>query len=230
MCVYACVCTYVCVCVCVRVARLCILASRFWQRWATIRRGRFGRYLRARLLWPAKDTRTLCRTAPSIHRKCSHTLCTLSLTLRFSQKTQNTSVLVSYLHYAKFDLELTVRTCSGTKLATVSGDTTVKIWDLSKTACVHTFTDHPQTGEWRKMCGIVFCQYCICWLVMIEMQRRVCCRAVWSCSWHSCGNFLATASQDSTCKVWDLNRCEPQATDLLALTRPHRHTYKSKLF
>ena len=35
----------------------------------------------------------------------------------------------------------------GTKLATVSGDTTVKIWDLSKTTCMHTFMDHPQTGE-----------------------------------------------------------------------------------
>lgn len=30
----------------------------------------------------------------------------------------------------------------GTKLATSSGDTTVKIWDFSKAKCTQTFTDH----------------------------------------------------------------------------------------
>ena len=35
---------------------------------------------------------------------------------------------------------------SGTKLATSSGDTTVKIWDFSKAECVHTFTDHTHPG------------------------------------------------------------------------------------
>ena len=32
--------------------------------------------------------------------------------------------------------------------------------------------------------------------------------AVWSCSWHSSGDFLATCSMDNTAKVWDLNRLE----------------------
>lgn len=26
------------------------------------------------------------------------------------------------------------------------------------------------------------------------------------CSWHSCGDFVASASMDETSKVWDLNR------------------------
>lgn len=29
---------------------------------------------------------------------------------------------------------------------------------------------------------------------------------VWSCSWHFCGDFLATCSMDNTSKIWDLNR------------------------
>ncbi|KAF7243731.1 Sperm-associated antigen 16 protein [Varanus komodoensis] len=29
--------------------------------------------------------------------------------------------------------------------------------------------------------------------------------AVWDCSWHSCGHFVASASMDKTSKVWDLN-------------------------
>lgn len=35
---------------------------------------------------------------------------------------------------------------SGAKLATASGDTTVKIWDFSKAECVHTFMDHTHAG------------------------------------------------------------------------------------
>ena len=35
----------------------------------------------------------------------------------------------------------------GSKLATSSGDTTVKIWDFSKAECVHTFTDHTHAGK-----------------------------------------------------------------------------------
>lgn len=35
---------------------------------------------------------------------------------------------------------------SGSKLATSSGDTTVKVWDFSKAECVHTFTDHTHAG------------------------------------------------------------------------------------
>ena len=30
--------------------------------------------------------------------------------------------------------------------------------------------------------------------------------AVWGCSWHSCGDFLATSSMDCTGKIWDVNR------------------------
>ena len=42
--------------------------------------------------------------------------------------------------------------CSGTKLATSSGDTTVKIWDFSKAECVHTFTDHTHAGKLAELC------------------------------------------------------------------------------
>jgi len=59
-------------------------------------------------------------------------------------------------------------------LVTSSGDTTVRIWDLSKEGCVLTFKGHAQ--------------------------------AVWDCSWHSCGDFVASASKDSTSKIWDVNR------------------------
>jgi sperm-associated antigen 16 protein len=31
-------------------------------------------------------------------------------------------------------------------------------------------------------------------------------QAVWSVSFHSCGNFVVSASKDNTAKVWDLNR------------------------
>ncbi|CAF5223279.1 unnamed protein product, partial [Rotaria magnacalcarata] len=31
---------------------------------------------------------------------------------------------------------------SGNKMATCSGDTTIKIWDFSQKKCVHTFTNH----------------------------------------------------------------------------------------
>jgi WD40 repeat protein len=30
--------------------------------------------------------------------------------------------------------------------------------------------------------------------------------AVWAVNWHSCGDFLLSASKDKTCKIWDLNR------------------------
>ena len=63
---------------------------------------------------------------------------------------------------------------SGARLATSSGDGTVKIWDFSKAECILTFTDHTH--------------------------------AVWGCSWHSCGDFLASCSMDNTSKVWDVNR------------------------
>ena len=32
--------------------------------------------------------------------------------------------------------------------------------------------------------------------------------AVWACSWHSSGDFLATCSMDNTAKIWDLNRSD----------------------
>ena len=62
----------------------------------------------------------------------------------------------------------------GARLATSSGDGTVKIWDFSKAECVLTFTDHTH--------------------------------AVWGCTWHSCGDFLASCSMDNTSKIWDVNR------------------------
>jgi len=30
--------------------------------------------------------------------------------------------------------------------------------------------------------------------------------AVWGCSYHTCGSFLATCSMDKTAKLWDLGR------------------------
>lgn len=37
--------------------------------------------------------------------------------------------------------------CSGSSLATTSGDTTVKIWNFSQPGCTHTFTDHTLAGN-----------------------------------------------------------------------------------
>lgn len=31
-------------------------------------------------------------------------------------------------------------------------------------------------------------------------------QGVWDVSWHSCGDFLVSASRDNTAKIWDLNR------------------------
>lgn len=69
-----------------------------------------------------------------------------------------------------------IKSCShsGGRLATASGDSTVKIWDFTKAQCILTFTDHTH--------------------------------AVWGCSWHSCGDFLATCSMDCSGRIWDLNR------------------------
>uniref|UniRef100_A0A8C0U6B6 Uncharacterized protein n=1 Tax=Cyanistes caeruleus TaxID=156563 RepID=A0A8C0U6B6_CYACU len=65
------------------------------------------------------------------------------------------------------------RALSGTQLVTSSGDTTVRIWDLSRRGCILTLRGHS--------------------------------RAVRACSWHSCGDFVASASMDGTSKVWDVN-------------------------
>jgi WD40 repeat protein len=36
---------------------------------------------------------------------------------------------------------------TGNKMATCSGDTTIKIWDFSQKKCVHTFTNHLLPGK-----------------------------------------------------------------------------------
>ena len=36
---------------------------------------------------------------------------------------------------------------SGAKLATASGDTTVKVWDFARAECEHTFTEHKHAGQ-----------------------------------------------------------------------------------
>lgn len=41
-------------------------------------------------------------------------------------------------------------------------------------------------------------------------------RAVWDCSWHSCGDFVASASVDNTSKIWDVNRYGVTGDSLLA--------------
>ena len=93
----------------------------------------------------------------------------------------------------------------GAKLATTSGDTTVKIWDFKKSECVHTFTEHTHAGTSSNYPFPNFSNE-------IDKMRRYVRKdlllffAVWGCSWHSCGHFLATASMDNTSKVWDLNR------------------------
>ena len=40
--------------------------------------------------------------------------------------------------------------CSGVQLATVSGDTTTKIWDFARAECIHTFTDHQKPGIYHR--------------------------------------------------------------------------------
>ena len=55
----------------------------------------------------------------------------------------------------------------GSKLATSSGDTTVKVWDFSKAECVHTFTDHTHAGRLTTLtvyCELIFiCKYKFSW-------------------------------------------------------------------
>ena len=66
---------------------------------------------------------------------------------------------------------------SGARLATVSGDTTVKLWDFSKAECVQTFTEHTHAGKTRTSAHIytdtcqlrAFCSLCIVSLYNIMM-------------------------------------------------------------
>jgi len=34
---------------------------------------------------------------------------------------------------------------------TVSGDTTVKLWDFAKAECIHTFLEHQKAGEYTNL-------------------------------------------------------------------------------
>lgn len=52
-----------------------------------------------------------------------------------------------------------------------------------------------------------------CTVRLWDLSRRGCiltlrghARAVRGCSWHSCGDFVASASADGTGKIWDVNR------------------------
>jgi WD40 repeat protein len=76
-------------------------------------------------------------------------------------------------------------------MATCSGDTTIKIWDFSQKKCVHTFTNHLLPGK-------IF--------YSIFRKKEILLILVWSVNFHSCGDFIASASQDKTVRLWDLNR------------------------
>ena len=76
-------------------------------------------------------------------------------------------------------------------MVTCSGDSTIKMWDFSQKKCVHTFTNHLLPGEFG-------------FLVLKENKFDFC--LVWSVNFHSCGDFITSASQDKTVRLWDLNR------------------------
>lgn len=40
----------------------------------------------------------------------------------------------------------------------------------------------------------------------LSSSRVSCCVVVWGCTWHSCGDFVASCSMDNSSKIWDLNR------------------------
>ena len=81
--------------------------------------------------------------------------------------------------------------CSGHLLATTSGDGSVKLWDFSRACCSLTLSDHTQPGTVQGGCEV--------WGVVMPS-------AVWQCSWHWNGQFLASGGMDHCCKLWDTVR------------------------
>ena len=71
-------------------------------------------------------------------------------------------------------------------MATCSGDTTIKIWDFSQKKCIHTFTNHLLPG--RRFPSIFSNDDNLFFVV-------------WSVHFHSCGDFIASASQDKTVSI-----------------------------
>ena len=79
-------------------------------------------------------------------------------------------------------------------MATCSGDTTIKIWDFSQKKCVHTFANHLLPGKRISTKKIT--------------RNYIFFVLVWSVNFHSCGDFITSASQDKTVRLWDLNRLD----------------------
>lgn len=77
------------------------------------------------------------------------------------------------------------------QVATSSGDSTIKIWDVAKEKCKHTLTDHTQLAAQilnplafkASISLILFCNHC---------QKYP--RPVWACSFHDLGDFVVSCS------------------------------------
>jgi len=79
------------------------------------------------------------------------------------------------------------------QVATSSGDSTIKIWDVAKEKCKHTLTDHTQLAA-QILNPLAF-------KASISLTDTFCFnhyqkypRPVWACSFHDLGDFVVSCS------------------------------------